>query len=347
MILVKLILEYLIDLYFYFLFLFDLGTKTFREIRKDFLEYAYSLEWLDRGCHLYVRGLVIDLHGNVVEQLADYTNENEHFKVFHLSPDRNWGANNVFLGTYEYESIEHRTLQILSHSDPGLSVSLAPNEGAYAFSWSPDGKWLAFTDYDEDHLLQVYRATPDGQKIQQLTFHSEDPGIIEMIAWSPDGQRIAYAASTLLPHQFEQGNEGWIGLISLDNLQTTRVMPNQFAYTEELWWSQESDQIAFVGESVLPQDDPLYGSQIHWADGNSGVISKSLYSAQSPIGHFSLASPVSNLGTFFLAAKDGYYLFDATTDEYNKVLDTIETGGLIRDYAPAPFDFPGEENCQN
>lgn len=326
-----------------YLLLLDIGTLTLREIRQDFLVYPFPLEWLDNGCHLYARGRVIDLQGNVIEYIPDFEDIN-----LLLSPDKSWGVNEVYLGIFEGDSFEYRSLVVTNRVNPEWQIPLAPNGGAYAYAWSPTGEWLAYSDYDENQILQVYRATPDGQTVQQLTFHREEPGVINLIVWSPDGQRIAYAASTLLPHQFDQETEGWIGLISLSDLQTVQVTPhNQYAYTKGLWWSHNSSRIAFVGESlptVLP-DNPVYGTRIHWAEGSTGAIFNSFYWAQAPFGHFSLPIPVGDINTIFFEATDGYYLLDATTNNYKKILDNIETDGLIRDFATTPFNFSGEASC--
>lgn len=326
-----------------YLLLLDIGTLTLREIRQDFLAYPFPLEWLDNGCHLYAHGRVMDLQGNVIEYIPDF----EDINLF-LSPDRSWGVNEVYLGIFEGDSFEYRSLVVTNRVNSEWQIPLAPNGGAYAYAWSPTGEWLAYSDYDENQILQVYRATPDGQTVQQLTFHSEEPGVINLIVWSPDEQHLAYAASTLLPHQFDRGDEGWIGLISLTDLQTTQVIPdNQFAYVEGIWWSLDSNRIAFVGENLptVLQDNPVYGTRIHWAEINTGTIFNSFYSAQAPFGHFGFPVPVGDINTIFFSAEDGYYLLNATANDYEKILDTIETDGLIRDFATTPFDFPSEASC--
>ncbi len=332
-----------------YLLLIDVGSKTFREIKEDFLVYPFHLQWLEGGCHLYIRENVIDLQGNIIEHIADWENENELFKVYHLSPNREWGVVEIFLGINEEETSEYLSLEIINRADPTIRIPLAPNQGAFSYAWSPDGSWLAFSDYDEHHILQVYRSTPDGRTLGQLTFHTEPIGVINLLAWSPDGEHIAYASSTLLPSQFEREEEGWIGLISLSTLETARVTPEHYAYSRDIWWSRDSNRVIIIGESLpsVSQDDLLYGTQIHWGNGYSGEILNSFYSAQAPFGQFSLPSPVGDIDTVLFGSTDGYYLLDATTNSYEKILDLIEIDGIIRDFDPAPFQFSGEADCNS
>jgi WD40 repeat protein len=326
-----------------YLLLFDVETLTFREVRQEHLDIPFDLNWQDKGCHLFARGNVIDLHGNIIEKTNDPENGEAHFQVQLLSPDNKMGVGELFLGQQEDVELEYLTLEMLDRTDPDLQITLAPNGGAYAYAWSPDGNWLAFTDFDENAILQVYRATPDGQSVEQLTFHSEDPGVIQIIEWSPDGQHIAYAAQAFLSNQYGRG--GWIGLISLSNLQTLAVKPDYFQYSRGLWWSEDSDRISFVGEAFSDAPYAIQGTQIHWADRDSGIILNSFYSGEAPGHSFGTILPVGNLDTVFFGARDGYYLLDATTNTYEKILDDIPTNGLIRDFVTSPFYFPGEENC--
>jgi len=324
----------------YLLFL-DIATLTFRKVNQGPL-VINALQWLDNGCHVFTGPNVIDLQGNILEKIDDPENE-ERFQVVVLSPDKQRGARDMFLGSHANVELDYLTLEILERTLLTTPVELAPNGGAYAYAWSPDGNWLAFSDFDENDILQVYRATVDGQVVEQLTTHLQDPGVIQIIEWSPNGQYIAYAAQAFLPTQYAHG--GWIGLITLSDLQMVAINPDYFQYTRGLWWSEDNDLIAFVGEGFPEAPNALDGTQIHWADRNSGAILNSFYSEEVP-GHFlSTVMPVGNLDTIFFGAKDGYYLLDATTNTFEKILDDIPTDGLIRDFVTSPFDFPGEENC--
>lgn len=326
-----------------YLLLLDIGTMTFREVARGQIEIG-GLNWLDDGCHLFTRGNVIDLHGNIIEKTNDPENGQAHFQVVLLSPDRKVGAVELFQGFHDEIELEYLRLAILDRTKPDLQIELAPNGGAYAYAWSPDGSWLAFTDFDENFILQLYRATPDGRVIEQLTSHSEDPGVIGIITWSPDGQQIAYAAQAILPPQYERG--GWIGLVSLPDLHHTAVKPDNYQYTKGLWWDENSNRIVFVGESFSSAPNESAESQLHWADPASGTILNSFYGQQLPSHHFNLVTPVGNVDTIFFGAMDGYYLLDAGTNNYQKIFDEIPIDGLIRDFVASPYTFPGEVNCQ-
>ncbi len=55
-------------------------------------------------------------------------------------------------------------------------------------NWSPDGRKLAFAS-DRDGDLEIYKMSPNGSNVQQLTFNAFDD---EHPNWSPDGRMIAF-----------------------------------------------------------------------------------------------------------------------------------------------------------
>ncbi|MFO7733397.1 MAG: S9 family peptidase [Candidatus Aminicenantes bacterium] len=59
-------------------------------------------------------------------------------------------------------------------------------------SWSPDGRWIAFTSSRADDKSQLFVISPDGGEAVQLTKAETGVG---GYAWSPDGQTIAFTAS--------------------------------------------------------------------------------------------------------------------------------------------------------
>jgi Tol biopolymer transport system component/imidazolonepropionase-like amidohydrolase len=54
-------------------------------------------------------------------------------------------------------------------------------------AWSPDGRWLAFTSWDDEHLGHVWKIAASGGEPQRLT---PEPGEYLNPVWSPDGQQL-------------------------------------------------------------------------------------------------------------------------------------------------------------
>lgn len=79
--------------------------------------------------------------------------------------------------------------------DTGARIDLGPGG---APTWSPDGRWLAFSETQDDgHVLtaaDLVAVRSDGSARVQLT---QTPDRLELDpSWSPDGNRIAFADAT-------------------------------------------------------------------------------------------------------------------------------------------------------
>ena len=65
-------------------------------------------------------------------------------------------------------------------------------------SWSPDGKWVAIIDtwYNQNALIRsnIYKVNVlTGKHVQLTNFPAREPGV-DVVSWSPDGQKIAFDA---------------------------------------------------------------------------------------------------------------------------------------------------------
>lgn len=92
-------------------------------------------------------------------------------------------------------------------------------------NFSPDGKWLAFSDG-----ANIYRAAVHTDSIEQLTFseHNFFPD------WSPDGTRIAYDISL--------GEDGGIHVLDISTLEDHQV----YAYSRRPAWFPDGQYLAVV-----------------------------------------------------------------------------------------------------
>ena len=119
-------------------------------------------------------------------------------------------------------------LQDLSSSGRRATPIAKTNAGSFRPSWSPDGKWIAFTS-DRDttrarwdggwELVQstaLYIVRADGSSLRRLT---ELGGYAGSPRWSPDGRRIVFYRSTpqdVYPGRFGRNRPSISQIVSLD-----------------------------------------------------------------------------------------------------------------------------------
>jgi len=80
----------------------------------------------------------------------------------------------------------------LINSD-GTNNHLLLRAGYADIDWSPDGEWIAFSNYGRIYKAKVSVDTIDAASIQALTDDSD--GLCYFPSWSPDGAWIAYDCS--------------------------------------------------------------------------------------------------------------------------------------------------------
>ena len=141
-----------------------------------------------------------------------------------LAPD---GLTLVFVSTRE-GGFANLWLQDLSSQSRRARPIVNTNAGSFRPSWSPDGKWIAFTS-DRDtrrarwdggwELIQstaLYIVRADGSSLRRLT---ELGGYAGSPRWSPDGSRIVFYRSTpqdVYPGRFGRNRPSVSQIASID-----------------------------------------------------------------------------------------------------------------------------------
>jgi Tol biopolymer transport system component len=109
--------------------------------------------------------------------------------------------------------------------------------------WSPDGKWVAFTDRyeksEDEGFRAIYTVPAGGGEIRQLTSES-DSVRRGAIAFSPDGERIAFFSGAA------------IKTIRLDGEQPEVLVTEvQSGGQSDLVWSPDGAKIAYSGAGEI------------------------------------------------------------------------------------------------
>lgn len=128
-----------------------------------------------------------------------------------INPDGNTMA---IYGSYDPSNIRYG-LYLLNHDGTGLKLI---KEEVRQSTWSPDGKWLAFSA-DGD----IWRVNKQGKELQQLT-HGEE--FAENPVWSPDGKYLLFVNSKTLPGIADNRNAK-LFLIKLES-KTKTVLSTAF-----------------------------------------------------------------------------------------------------------------------
>lgn len=120
----------------YYLVLFDVGTRTFREIRNEFVDHPFHITWFDEGCTLNVGAASLDLRGNLVWYLPELDWETLRREgstgvgMTWLSTDRAWLAFSELSGEQTFFDAEIVNVSTVSLQSRIMPVRLSSNGGA-------------------------------------------------------------------------------------------------------------------------------------------------------------------------------------------------------------------------
>lgn len=305
--------------------------------------YFQILDWGGDGCTMMVRWdhsiAEIDLQGNLVQVLfRDETiPERDGPTTFGtISPDREWVYYLVGSGAegncaddfgearacyYEYNDIE--TMSITGEEGP---YRLSQRGGAWKAAWSPDGQLVAFSDYDENGVDQLYVAARDGSSLRQLTTFSAGQNLIMGIEWSPNGERIAAGV--------DQTADFSVDFTIISELGKQSI--SEYVDIGALWWRDDDSIIAW--------------QRMRWDAVYYNIIVLNVMTNE--ITTIDLANCYW-VNTFGNPATVGCVTIDKEFWAYNSITQSVELYPQfdlalprISSWIAAPDAFPGEANCR-
>ncbi|WP_448564812.1 TolB family protein [Thalassotalea ganghwensis] len=115
-----------------------------------------------------------------------------------------------------------------------VAFKMSAQESQYGPIWSPDGRYLAYTQVDEQTDWEVMIKDEQTGKIKRVT---DSKGYDTDITWSPDGKYLAYTSS-------RSGNRD-IYLYDVAKHQETRLVSNA-AMDNQPKWSPNGEYLVFL-----------------------------------------------------------------------------------------------------
>jgi WD40 repeat protein len=215
-------------------------------------------------------------------------------------------------GRYTANTETYGTLTLIDNS-VGVGIILSEIRQGDAY-WSPDSRWLAYIELDTNNnqSLTLYNVDTS-ERVSSPVVREMNIGT-PLIAWSPDGSRIALTEITDLMYNYST-----VLIYTVPELAITHTFATEAAFGES-YWSPDGNYLAVRGTTSPPSAAALID-----------ITQNQFYTLQGGIDPRFIWSPE---GTYLLVS----YVLGDQLDEFEVV---NMRGDQIFAHIPLDTDFDG------
>ena len=341
--------------------LVDLDTGY---MRKLLLPTEYHpirvLAWSNNGCELALvttgqNGvnntiLQVDLQGNITQYLLSSESISHNIRNFVLSPSQEWIAYRFSEGEYVggFDPIyEFENIEVISVGGAVGPYRLTQGNGGREVAWAPDSMRLAYGDFDENGIPQLYISNLDGTQRVQRT-HFDDPLVeIRHIQWSPQGDRIAFAYTRLGNISSTEPRKTDVMVVSAETGEFPKAV-DRIYLVYSLWW-QGNDTIVVWGYEREYGAYNMQNEHLFWVDADTCQLVAVLEGDTTPEGYMINPQPFGISPTIGYVTDHSFYSYDYFNHSFTRwdnILIGVNGRVVVEDWNPAPGSFQGEAACQ-
>ena len=284
----------------------------------------------------------LDFFGVETRQTTALSKEAEdHTKIyqFNLSPSGRWLAYKVvdqIEMSAEGAKIQDVRLLQVNELTPQDVLRLTERSGARPArsTWSWDSRFLAYTDYDEAGVVQIYIFSPEENQEYQITQFGPDmtDHEIQILSWAPNSLTIAFSIVGISETEeagIEKTDNGAVGIISFPDFNLKWVnlkgYDNPILYNNlmsgvtTLWWSKDSQELLIPFSLGTVKNYVMY---LAWYDLTVDEIVHLLSDSDFPESSFDFfwgAFPLNDLDRIGILGEKVFYIFDRNSKETTTV----------------------------
>lgn len=329
----------------------DISTGVNRQIELPIVDgEVVNLDWAKNGCQLYVsirtltgmQFLTLDLLGEQSGNVQ-FTGFEGVYSDWTVAPTGEYIAYLAHSGFQDLYYSEFQDVLVISTADiEATPLALTSQSWTFRPVWSPDGKNLAYSSLDNNGIVQLFYSSPSDRDPVMLTNFLEEIERIEVIKWSPDSTRVAFAMI----------KEGQISLWSINadgsNLQEASL--GDFIPLGEPWWTDDNQAYAVLAQQWF-DDHPVSGSNtILWIDSLTGQITHELLLALSEETNSEIVFPAVTGDSIGFWGKQvvlyNPFSESSSTLTSSPLTESVQLALPFPVIAPGPANFSGESTCK-